>query len=254
MQDDQLAFLSEQSGGPEGAPAPAGQAPEPQAQAEPAPGPDRGPDGKFVAKAPPAAPPAPPPPPEPGHVPISAMLDEREKRQALEKRLAEMDVDIEVEVQSDVGNIASEQFSEMLELVKMSPIYQQQAPLSLLIQLSTIPHKRSILDQIKQAGAQQDQANAQKEQIAQAAAGAHIEEVQAKAGLHKASAFAHVSNALTEAHAMHADHAVAGLEAGVSQAQTEAAQAASAQSQQTDIAAQQAAQQQQQAAAGQPTG
>jgi hypothetical protein len=30
-----------------------------------------------------------PPPPEPGHVPLAAMLDERDKRQALEKRLAD---------------------------------------------------------------------------------------------------------------------------------------------------------------------
>jgi hypothetical protein len=73
-------------------PAPAAPA-EPPA-AEPAtPGPARGPDGKFAAKETPAAAepaPTPPPAPEPGHVPISAMLDEREKRQALERQLAEL--------------------------------------------------------------------------------------------------------------------------------------------------------------------
>lgn len=67
-------------------------------------GPARGPDGKFISQAEPqiepvldAAPepePAPlaatPAPPEPGHVPLSAVLDEREKRQALERELAEL--------------------------------------------------------------------------------------------------------------------------------------------------------------------
>lgn len=66
-------------------------------------GPARGPDGKFVspqvaAPTAAAAPPAPaaaaipvtPPAPEPGHVPLSAMLDEREKRQALERQLADI--------------------------------------------------------------------------------------------------------------------------------------------------------------------
>ncbi|HEY7853106.1 MAG TPA: hypothetical protein VIB82_09025 [Caulobacteraceae bacterium] len=55
---------------------------EPQATPE---GPAKGPDGKIAAKV---EAPAEPAPPEPGQVPISAMLDEREKRQGLEKQLA----------------------------------------------------------------------------------------------------------------------------------------------------------------------
>lgn len=66
-------------------------------------GPARGPDGRFAstelqpepepaleAIEPEAAPLVAPPPPEPGHVPLSAVLDEREKRQALERELAEL--------------------------------------------------------------------------------------------------------------------------------------------------------------------
>ena len=45
----------------------------------------RGPDGKF---APAKAETPTPAPAEPGHVPLAAMLDERDKRQALEKQLA----------------------------------------------------------------------------------------------------------------------------------------------------------------------
>ncbi|MHB8529736.1 MAG: hypothetical protein ACYC8V_09535 [Caulobacteraceae bacterium] len=64
--------------------------------------PERGPDGKFVARASDATPPpqaAPEPPqaqetpskgPEPGHVPVTALMDERDKRQGLEKQLAEL--------------------------------------------------------------------------------------------------------------------------------------------------------------------
>ena len=76
----------------------AANAPAQETPAEVAPGRARDPSGKFASAAPPVAtgeadkpaapPPAPPPAAEPGHVPISAMLDEREKRQALEKELA----------------------------------------------------------------------------------------------------------------------------------------------------------------------
>jgi hypothetical protein len=98
MDDDELKGLL---GAPqEGSEVASGPAPEP-APAEPAAGgPERGADGKFVARAadvaeaaPAAATPAPAPaePPPPAHVPITAMLDERDKRQALEKRLAELE-------------------------------------------------------------------------------------------------------------------------------------------------------------------
>jgi hypothetical protein len=111
MDDDALASLLAGEGT-----APAGQQ-EQQAEPPAAPaapeGPARGPDGKFApreahqpappaqaapapAPAPPAAVPAPTPAPAPtpqpdaAHVPISALLDEREKRQAAERRAQEL--------------------------------------------------------------------------------------------------------------------------------------------------------------------
>lgn len=83
--------------------------PEPQApELEPNTGPARGPDGKFApasAEAQPEPAPAPiaepalvaqiaqaapePARPEPGHVPVAALLDERDKRKALEARVQE---------------------------------------------------------------------------------------------------------------------------------------------------------------------
>jgi hypothetical protein len=140
-------------------------------------------------------------------------------------QLAEMDIDIEVKSVPDQGNIASEQFSELISLVRMSPTYQQQAPLSLLIQLSTIPHKKALLDQIKKAAAEQQQANAQQQQVAAAHAAATVALTRAKAQESQAGGTAKMLNALSEAHAVHADHAAAGFEAGLGQANAEQAQA-----------------------------
>ena len=163
-------------------------------------------------------------------------------------RVAEMDVDIEIDTQPDTGTLQLEAFNEILKLVAMSPVYQQQIPLKTLIQLSPIQHKRSVLDIIDENAQQQQQQGAQVAALKTGEAQANIAEKTARAGLHHASAFAHTLNALSEAHAVHADHAVAGLEAGLAHEQGQQAQAAAAQSQQTDIAAQ-AQQQAQQAAA-----
>ncbi len=113
--------------------------------------------------------------------------------------VAEMDVDIEVDSQPDAGAIASEQFSDLIGLVRMSPAYQQQAPLSLLIQLSTIPHKRALLDQIKQAADAQSQAQAQQQAAAQQHAAAQIARTQSEAQRNAAEGFARSLDALTYA-------------------------------------------------------
>lgn len=96
------AFNSEAA---DGSSQPAPEAPAEAASEAARQAPERGPDGKFLAKASEAAKPAqaapepsqaqerpiPPAEPkaEPGHIPIAAMLDEREKRQALERQLAD---------------------------------------------------------------------------------------------------------------------------------------------------------------------
>jgi hypothetical protein len=133
-------------------------------------------------------------------------------------RVAEMDVDIEIDVQADTGTIQQEAFIELLQLVGSSPIYQQQAPLSTLIQLSPIPHKRAVLDAIKQAGESQARAALQQQQVAQAAEAAKIAEISARAQLHGATGFAKTLDSLTYAHETHADIAARGLEAGVASA------------------------------------
>lgn len=84
MDEDTLAFLSggteDTAAAPSPAPATPSAAPE---------GPARGPDGRFTSRELASDAGLAPRPPEPGHVPLSAVLDERERRQAAEARLAE---------------------------------------------------------------------------------------------------------------------------------------------------------------------
>jgi hypothetical protein len=143
--------------------------------------------------------------------------------------MAEMDVDIEIDTQQDVGNLQSEAFSEILDLVKMSPVYQQQMSLKDLILLSPIQHKRAVIDAIDQAAQAQQQAAAVKDQLGMAHAKAQIDLTQAKAQESGAAGTAKMLNALSEAHAVHAEHAAAGFEAGQQQANSEQAQAAAQQ-------------------------
>ncbi len=140
--------------------------------------------------------------------------------------VGEMDVDIEIDTQQDTGTIAQEAFTEIMQLVSASPVYQQQISLVQLIQLSPIPHKRAILDQIKQAAEAQQQQQAQAQAMAQQAEQAKVGEIQARTQLHGAKAeeagatgFAKSLNALTEAHIMHNDHAAGALEAGLNSVQ-----------------------------------
>jgi hypothetical protein len=159
--------------------------------------------------------------------------------------VAEMDVDIEIDAQQDVGNLQAEAFSEILDLVKLSPVYQQQVSLKQLILLSPIQHKRSVIDTIDEASQAQQAAEAQKQQLGQAHAVAQIEKTKSETQRNTAEGTAKMLNALSEAHAVHAEHAAAGFEAGVGQANADQAQA---------VAQQQmaAAAQQQAPAAGSP--
>jgi hypothetical protein len=129
--------------------------------------------------------------------------------------VAEMDVDIEIDATPDVGTIAQEQFNEIVRLVGASPIYQQQVSVTQLIALSTLPHKQSLIDQIRKAEEASQVRAAQAQQLQAAHLTARTHEAGAAAVDHIASGQARVMNALTEAHAMHADHAAAGFEAGL---------------------------------------
>jgi hypothetical protein len=141
-------------------------------------------------------------------------------------RVAEMDVDIEIDTTPDTGTVAQEAFNEILRLVGASPLYQQQISLKQLVQLSPISHKRGIIDALDEADQAARQAAAAQQRIAAAGAQAKVAETAAKAGMHHATAFAKVADALTAAHAAHAEPAVSGLQAGIAHEQGRAQGAA----------------------------
>lgn len=139
--------------------------------------------------------------------------------------VGEMDVDIEVDTQQDVGTLAQEQFSDLMQMLQSNPAWQQQIPLEVMIQLSSIPHKRSVLDQIKaareEAQAKAAQTQAQQAQVAEAAAASQIEERKSRAGLFDAQADDAKAKALVNLHKAHAgpvlDMFKAGVDAGTEQ-------------------------------------
>jgi hypothetical protein len=122
-------------------------------------------------------------------------------------RVAEMDVDIEVDSQPDIGTIQQEQFLELMRMVGSNPAWREQLPLHMAIQLSTIPHKRSVLDALRQAAEEQAGQAAQAQQVEGQAAAAKIAETRARTGLHGATGFAKTLDAITYAHATHAERA-----------------------------------------------
>jgi hypothetical protein len=140
--------------------------------------------------------------------------------------VAEMDVDIEVDTQQDVGNLMAEAFQQIVDLVKLSPGYQQQITLKELIQLSPIQHKRAILDMIDQRAQQQAAQGAQVQQLQAAHAQAQVDKTKSETSRNEAEGTAHMLNALSEAHAVHNDGAAAALEAQLKMANAQQAQAA----------------------------
>jgi hypothetical protein len=96
--------------------------------------------------------------------------------------MAEMDVDITLESMPDTANIQAEQFQDLMQLVGASPIYQQQVPMELLIELSAVPHKRQILDRLKKYREEGQQAQAAAQQVEAAKTEAETNKLNADAG------------------------------------------------------------------------
>ena len=113
--------------------------------------------------------------------------------------VAEMDVDIEIDATPDSATVQQEAFGEILKLVGMSPIYQQQVSLKQLIQLSPIPHKRSVLDAVAAGEEAAARNNAQASALQAAHLQAKTHQAQAGALEHAASGQAKLIDALTYA-------------------------------------------------------
>lgn len=116
--------------------------------------------------------------------------------------IAELDVDIVLDSQPDTANIQQEQFADLVQLAG-NPAYAQQVPFEVLLELSAVPHKRSLIEKIKghrdQQAQQQMQMAQQQAQIAQAGAVAEIEKTQSETALNSAKAQTELFNAQVKA-------------------------------------------------------
>lgn len=81
--------------------------------------------------------------------------------------IAEMDVDIILESQPDMANVQAEQFQDLMQLVSASPLYQQQVPFEVLLDMSATPHKRQLQDKLKKYREDQQQGQQQSQQMQQ---------------------------------------------------------------------------------------
>lgn len=130
-------------------------------------------------------------------------------------QLGEMDVDISIDTVQDTGTVAQEQFSDLMQMIGSNPMWAQQVPLDVLIQLSSIPHKRQLRDKIKGAAAKIADAQAQAQQLNDAKTAADIKERNSKAELNTAQAQAVPVSAAARLHDAHAAPMLHGLEAGM---------------------------------------
>lgn len=71
-------------------------------------------------------------------------------------RLAEMDVDIIIDTVPDTASLQQEVWQELIHLIAANPAYAQQVPFTLAVEMSPLPRKRALIEQIEAA----NQANA----------------------------------------------------------------------------------------------
>lgn len=64
-------------------------------------------------------------------------------------KIADLDVDIILDTEPETANIMAEMFRDLIQVVSANPLYAQQVPFELLIELSPLPRKRMILDMLK---------------------------------------------------------------------------------------------------------
>lgn len=105
-------------------------------------------------------------------------------------QIAELDVDIILDTQPDAANVQQEQFQDLMRLVGSNPNYAQSVPFEMLLELSSIPHKRELLDKLKGFREQAQQA-----QAAQAQAQMQMEGAKAEAEVRKLHADASLNEA-----------------------------------------------------------
>jgi hypothetical protein len=79
-------------------------------------------------------------------------------------QVAEMDVDIIIDATADTANVQQEQFQSLVQLVSSNSGYAAQVPFELMLEMSSIPHKRHLSDRLKGFREEQQKAQGQQRQ------------------------------------------------------------------------------------------
>lgn len=107
-----------------------------------------------------------------------------------ENNVAEMNVDIVVDIQPATASILAEQFEGLMKLIQSSPAYAQQIPPEVMIDLMPLPRKAEVLKKVKEhaekAQAQNAKQQEQQIEIAVRTAIAKVMEMEASAKLKNA--------------------------------------------------------------------
>lgn len=107
-----------------------------------------------------------------------------------ENNIAEMDVDIVIDVVPETASIMEEQVKALFELMQINPAYANQIPIEGIIDLMNIPRKRQLLGKIKAlketAGKAQAEEQAKQMEVALETAISKIEATRAQAALNNA--------------------------------------------------------------------
>lgn len=108
-------------------------------------------------------------------------------------KIAELDVDIILDTEPETANIQAEMFRDLIQVVSANPLYAQQVPFQLLIELSPLPRKRMILDLLKAqqegpAAQEQTQVKGQATQLQLAEQAAKIRRIESQTIVDQAKA------------------------------------------------------------------
>lgn len=78
--------------------------------------------------------------------------------------IAEMDVDISVDITPQTATIQQEQLEDLMKLIGTSPVYAQQVPFEVILDLMPIPRKRQLIGKLKAVREKAEAANQEQQQ------------------------------------------------------------------------------------------
>lgn len=107
-------------------------------------------------------------------------VDPKTGQPAVKNHIAQMDVDIIVDVVPDTATLQQEIWSEFMKLASAYVGTPQQIPLKTLIKISPLPKKREVIKEIESDQAEAAQGAAPVQQIQQAQAGANVDKTKSE--------------------------------------------------------------------------